>query len=51
VSQVLPMREDLQGTGSGGAFKLPPDLVVALPPLLVLLVALDAYRLIDLTDS
>ena len=48
MSQVLPMLKDLLGTGSGGAFKLPAHLLVALPPLLV---ALDAYRLIDLTAS
>jgi len=48
VSQALPMLKDLLGTGSGGAFKLPPHLLAALPPLFV---ALDAYRLIDLTAS
>jgi hypothetical protein len=43
--------KDLLGTGSGGAYKLPPHLLVALAPLLVLFVALDAYCLIDLTAS
>jgi hypothetical protein len=51
VSQVLPILKDLLGIGSGGAFKLPPHLLVALAPLLMLLVAIDAYCLIDLTAS
>jgi hypothetical protein len=51
VSQVLTTLQDLLGTGSGGAFELPPHLLVALAPLPELFVALDAYCLIDLTAS
>jgi len=39
------------GTGSGGAFRLPPHLPVALLPLLALIVALDAYCLVDLARA
>jgi ABC-2 type transport system ATP-binding protein len=39
------------GTGSGGAFRLPPHLPVALLPLLALIVVLDAYCLVDLARA
>src|SRR5215469_10735614 len=39
------------GTGSGGAFRLPPHLPVALLPLLALIVALDVYCLVDLARA
>src|SRR5215469_17580379 len=39
------------GSGSGGAFRLPPHLPVALLPLLALIVALDAYCLVDLARA
>ena len=39
------------GTGSGGGFRLPPHLPVALLPLLALIVALDAYCLVDLARA
>ena len=39
------------GTGSGGGFPLPPHLPVALLPLLALIVALDAYCLVDLARA
>jgi ABC-2 type transport system ATP-binding protein len=39
------------GTGSGAAFRLPPHLPVALLPLLALIVALDAYCLVDLARA
>lgn len=39
------------GTGSGSAFRLPPHLPVALLPLLALIVALDAYCLVDLARA
>ncbi len=41
----------LLGVGFGGAFKPPPQLPAALVPLLVLIVALDAYCLIDLARA
>jgi ABC-2 type transport system ATP-binding protein len=37
--------------GSGGASRVPPDLLVALLPLVVLIVALDAYCLTDLVRA
>jgi ABC-2 type transport system ATP-binding protein len=37
--------------GSGGSFRLPPHLAVALLPLLALIVALDAYCLVDLARA
>jgi ABC-2 type transport system ATP-binding protein len=37
--------------GSGGSFRLTPHLAVALLPLLVLIVALDAYCLVDLARA
>jgi ABC-2 type transport system ATP-binding protein len=45
------MPNALLGAGSGGALRLPPHLLAALVPLLVLLVALDAYCLIDLARA
>src|SRR5215469_7819296 len=39
------------GTGSGEALRLPPHLPVALLPLLALIVALDAYCLVDLARA
>jgi ABC-2 type transport system ATP-binding protein len=45
------MAEELLGAGAGGRFSLPPHLLAALVPLLVLLVALDAYCLIDLARA
>ena len=45
------MPDVLLGAGAGGAFKLPPGLLSALLPLLVLIVALDAYCLIDLARA
>jgi ABC-2 type transport system ATP-binding protein len=39
------------GTGSGGAFPLPPHLPTALVPLLALIVALDVYCLVDLARA
>jgi ABC-2 type transport system ATP-binding protein len=39
------------GTGSGGPFRLPPHLPVALVPLLALIVALDVYCLVDLARA
>jgi len=37
--------------GSGGASRVPPDLLVALLPLVVLIVALDAWCLTDLVRA
>lgn len=51
MKKVPPMPDDLLGAGFGGVFKLPPHLLAALVPLLVLIVALDAYCLIDLARA
>jgi ABC-2 type transport system ATP-binding protein len=45
------MADELLGAGAGDRFSLPPHLLAALVPLLVLLVALDAYCLIDLARA
>jgi ABC-2 type transport system ATP-binding protein len=49
---ALPHRSaGLLGAGFGGASRLPPHLLAALVPVLVLVVALDAYCLIDLARA
>ena len=45
------MPNGLSGAGAAGAIRLPPHLLAALAPLLVLLVALDAYCLVDLARA
>ena len=45
------MLSDVLTAGSGGPFRLPSHLSVALLPLLVLVVAIDAYCLIDLARA
>jgi ABC-2 type transport system ATP-binding protein len=45
------MPDGLLGAGLGGASTLPPHLLTALVPLLVLIVGLDAYCLIDLARA
>jgi ABC-2 type transport system ATP-binding protein len=42
---------DILAAGSGGPFRLPPHLAVALLPLLILIVALDVYCLSDLARA
>jgi ABC-2 type transport system ATP-binding protein len=45
------MANQLLGAGAGGRLNLPPHLLAALVPLLVLLVALDVYCLVDLARA
>ena len=45
------MPSDLLAAGSGAGVRLPPHLLAALVPLLVLLVALDVYCLVDLARA
>ena len=45
------MPNDLLAAAASGSGKLPPNLALALVPLLVLIVALDVYCLIDLARA
>ena len=45
------MPNGLLGAGAGGGIELPPHVVAALAPLLVLVVALDAWCLVDLARA
>ena len=49
--KVPPMPNDLPAAVAIGSGKLPPNLALALVPLLVLIVALDVYCLIDLARA
>ena len=49
--KVPPMPNDLPAAAAIGSGKLPPNLALALVPLLVLIVALDVYCLVDLARA